>query len=73
MMVILLGASNVPLADPLERVRDLTRPIEFDYVSWTLDALGLKLGQIALGSAGYLPEIDRSSYCARIAGPDPPD
>ncbi len=61
MMVILLGASNVPLADPLERVRNLTRPIEFDYVSWTLDALGLKLGQIALGSAGYLPEIDRSS------------
>ncbi len=61
MMTVLLGASNVPTADPLERVRALTRPIEFDYVSWTLDALGIKLGQVALGSANYLPDKDRSS------------
>ncbi len=61
MMVILLGASNVSLADPLERVQALTRPIEFDYLSWTLNALGIKLGQIALGSASYLPEDERSS------------
>jgi hypothetical protein len=61
MMAIFLGASSVPLSDPLERVRALTRPIEFDYVTWTLDALGIKLGQIALGSANYLPRNDRSA------------
>ncbi len=60
MMVVLLGASSVPISDPLERVRALTRPIEFDYVSWTLDALSVKLGQIALGTASYLPENERS-------------
>ncbi len=60
MMVVLLGASSVSLADPLERVQALTRPIEFDYISWTVNALGIKLGQIALGSANYLPEDERS-------------
>ncbi len=61
MMAIMLGASIVSPTDSLERVRAFTRPIEFDYVSWTLDAFGIKLGQIALDTAGYLPEKDRSS------------
>jgi hypothetical protein len=60
-MVVILGASNVSLSDPLERIGSFTRPIEFDYVSWTLDAFGVKLGQIALDTAGYLPEKDKSS------------
>jgi hypothetical protein len=61
MMVFLLGASSVPISDPLEQVHALTRPIEFDYISWTLDALGLKLGQLALDTASYLPEKERST------------
>ena len=61
MMAILLVASTVPVSDTLERVRAYTRSMEFDYVSWTIDALGIKLGQIALGTAGYLPVEDRSS------------
>jgi hypothetical protein len=61
MMALVLGASVATMSDPLERVRALTRPIEFDYVSWTLDALGIKLGQVALDTSDYLPEIDRSS------------
>jgi hypothetical protein len=61
MMAVTLGASGGDLSDPLEHVHALTRPIEFDYVSWTLDALGLKLGQIALDTAGYLPDITRSA------------
>ncbi len=61
MMAMILGESVVTMSDPLERLGALTRPIEFDYVSWTLDALGLKLGQIALDSSGYLPEKDRSA------------
>jgi hypothetical protein len=61
MMAMILGESVVSMSDPLERLGALTRPIEFDYVSWTLDALGLKLGQIALDTSDYLPEKDRSS------------
>ena len=61
MMAILLGASTVPVSDELARLRSFTRTLEFDYVSWTLDALGVKFGQIALGTAGYLPVDDRSN------------
>jgi len=61
LMAIILGASTVPVSDTLERVRAFTRPMEFDYVSWTLNALGLKFGQTALDTAEYLPVEDRSS------------
>lgn len=61
MMAMMLGASIVSPSDPQERVRAFTRSIEFDYVSWTLDAFGIKLGQIALDTASYMPEKARSS------------
>jgi hypothetical protein len=61
MMVMLLGGSIVSPADQTERARAFTRAIEFDYVSWTIDALGIKLGQAALGTAGYIPESERSN------------
>ena len=60
LMTIMLGASIVSPSNSSERVRAFTRSIEFDYVSWTLDAFGIKFGQIALDTAGYLPENDRS-------------
>ncbi|HSB65355.1 MAG TPA: hypothetical protein VLD65_02185 [Anaerolineales bacterium] len=60
MMSILLGASTVPVSDPLARVRAFTRSMEFDYVSWTAQAAGVKLSQFALGIADYLPTQDRS-------------
>ena len=59
-MVILLGASTVQVSDPLERVRAFTRPIEFDYVSWTLQSFGIKFSQLSLGTADYLPAGDSS-------------
>jgi hypothetical protein len=59
--ILLLTASNpLPADDPTERARAFTREVEFDYVSWTLDALKVKLNQAALGAAGYLsPEARR--------------
>jgi len=56
----MLGQSVVSQSDPVERVRAFTRPIEFDYLSWTLDALGVKLGQLALHTAGYLDYSEQS-------------
>jgi len=59
-MSLMLAASSAPLSDPLEQVRTFTRKIEFDYVTWTLNSLGIKLGEIALGTANYLPLEDQS-------------
>lgn len=58
---ILLTASTVPINDPGERVRAFTRAIEFDYISWTLDAMGIKLGELSLGTAQYIPMEEQSS------------
>lgn len=51
---MLLGASTQILSDPIERVRSYTRQIEFDYVSWTLNALWVKWQQMSVGSQAYL-------------------
>lgn len=55
---LVLGASVVPPGNKEEQARRFTRAIEFDYVIWTLDALGIKLGQAALGTARYLPSAE---------------
>jgi hypothetical protein len=60
-MAILMGPSTVPQSDTLTKVRSFTRFMEFDYVSWTLNALGVKFGQSALGTAGYLPLEEHSA------------
>jgi len=53
-VVLLLGGSSLSLGDRTEQVRAFTRDVEFDYISWTLDALWLKLSQSAMGTASYL-------------------
>lgn len=46
----------MPPDNRVEQVRAFTRDIEFDYVAWTLNALGVKLSQVALQSSSYLPK-----------------
>jgi hypothetical protein len=55
----ILGGSSVALSNNSERVRAYTRDIEFDYIQWILDALGIKLTQQALGVTRYMPEEER--------------
>ena len=54
--ILLLGGSSISPGDKTERLRAFTRDIEFNYVSWTLDALRVKLDQISLGTSNYLSE-----------------
>ncbi len=54
LMATLLGSSGLLPGEQTERVRAFTRQIEFDYLTWTLDALGVKLGQAALGISAYM-------------------
>lgn len=57
---LLLAFSNYPQGDELQRIRAFSRPLEFDYVGWTLNALGTKLGQVALGAADTLTPEEQS-------------
>jgi hypothetical protein len=51
---LLLTYSSLRLQDPLEQVRRFTRAVEFDFLSWTVDAAAIKIGQASLGTSGYL-------------------
>jgi hypothetical protein len=51
--------SEYDVTDPVERVRAYTRWIEFDYVSWTIDALKLKGEQGSLDIERYLSETQQ--------------
>ena len=53
------GPGSLPPGDEVERVRAFTRTIEFDYVTWTLDALEAKFGQLALGITDYVDASDQ--------------
>jgi len=56
---LLVGTLLLTAADPihtqaLDRARGYTRPLEFDYVSWSLEAAWLKMQTSSLGMPSYL-------------------
>ncbi len=56
----LLGGSSLLVStEPSEAARRYTRSVEFDYVSWTLEALSVKLDQAALDTPFYFTETAR--------------
>jgi hypothetical protein len=55
-----LTGSSLPNLDPLAPARAYSRSFEFDYVSWILNALGVKIDQLALGTSAYLTLQERS-------------
>lgn len=57
---LLLGGSASLIQDQNDQVRRYTRALEFDYVSWTMQALGVKLGQFGLDAADYLSGRERT-------------
>lgn len=63
LLVFLLSAllvySTPPLTDETGQVRIFTRQIEFDYLEWMFDALGVKLQAGAAGLPGYLDRETR--------------
>lgn len=52
--ILLLTASNPVANEPTERAHAYTRPIEFDYVRWSVEAALLKLQTSATGLPYYL-------------------
>jgi hypothetical protein len=57
--ILLAGSSLLYSTDPGDAARRYTRPVEFDFVNWTLDALGIKLGQASLDSPFYFDAAAR--------------
>jgi hypothetical protein len=52
-VALLTGSAPRP-QDQIDRVRAYTREIEFDYLSWMLNAIDIKVQQGAVGIPGYL-------------------
>ncbi len=52
--VAALSQSGYRINDPTERVRAYTRPVEFDFIDWTLDALLIKNVQGAVQAPEYM-------------------
>jgi hypothetical protein len=59
-----LTASTPMLTSQVDRVRSYTRAIEFDYLSWMLNAASLKLEQGAVGVPDYLTHEERRAAVA---------
>jgi len=58
--IVLLQRSSLELGDTVEQARAFTRPIEFDYITWTWDALWVKAAQTGLGAVDYVPHEDHT-------------
>ena len=58
-LALLMVRSDVLTSEQIVRLRVFTRDIEFNYVSWIIDALSGKLVQTALGGENYLPTEGR--------------
>lgn len=52
--LLILARSNLSPANQTELIRSYTRSVEFDYVSWEINALFSKLSQVALGLNRYV-------------------
>jgi hypothetical protein len=52
-LLLVVQRSTISSTDPVENIRRFTRQIEFDYITWTLDAFGIK----ADGSAINYPDL----------------
>jgi hypothetical protein len=54
LLLLMVASDTSGMVTNLDRARAFTRPHEFNYDAWTLDAFGVKIQQNALGMPGYL-------------------
>lgn len=54
--ILTLSRSQVSPDNQLEKVRTYSRSVEFDYTSWTLDALFVKTAQWSMGANRYISQ-----------------
>lgn len=61
LLILIISNSGIPSFKLNEIVREETRWIEFDYVSWTLETWWRKAAQISLGTNRYLNDDQQSA------------
>jgi hypothetical protein len=61
LFLMTVAGSTLQSSDTLGRVHTYTRAYEFDYVSWTVEALFGKAGQIGVSATNYLSSAAASS------------
>lgn len=70
-VAVLMRSSQVQFDDIRARFRRYTRPIEFDFGTWTVQAIGIKLGQWGLASEWYVQDDQRTQlvldYFSRLS------
>jgi len=59
LVALTLGPSVAIPSNEIDFLRVHTRALEFDFISWTLKALGVKLAQASLSASDYLSEATR--------------
>jgi hypothetical protein len=65
MAVLFLTSSSLPPTDPAAGIQNYTRVMEFDYLSWTFDALTMKVGQSSLAIPRYLTPSEQHDTVVR--------
>ena len=58
--IFFVHRSDHPPGDRTQEVRAFTRQIEFDFVTWTLDAVLVKGSQAGLGATDYIPPAEHA-------------
>jgi len=62
---VLLSSSVVSFDDPVDRARQYTAPVEYDYVRWLATAMSEKSAQAQLNAAQRLSPADQSDVVRR--------
>jgi hypothetical protein len=62
LMLFLLNGSTLPLGVQWNAVAHIARDVQFDYITWELDALAIKTYQTLYGLHPFITEEDRSQY-----------
>ena len=63
-MFYLLNYSTLPLGDEWTQVAVIARNEQFDYVSWEINALAVKVGQTLYGLQPFMDEAAARLMCA---------
>lgn len=58
-LLVLLSSSGTLTTDPVEKVRRYTRQVEFDYITWILNAFLVKNEQAAINLPEYLTPAEQ--------------
>lgn len=62
LVLLLLAGSTLQSVDVNDHIQRFTRAHEFNFLSWTLDALTIKVGQWGLGLSSYLDDTDQEIF-----------